>query len=294
MLITPFHNMALMSPATTDDVDRHLDNGALRGGLRAGRLMAVALVTGAGAVDGIGFACCQALGAAGMSVVLTSTTDRIHERVAALAEAGVEAAGVVADLTEAGAADALVDEAVGRFGGLDVLVNNAGMTSVSVPDRAADAGVLADADWRLSIERNLGTAFYVTRAALRPMRAAGYGRIVNVTSALGPAARVPRGRRLPTRPRRGWPASPDRWRWTSPPRESPSTAVAPGWIATGSATPHEVERWGGARRWGAPGTPDEVAALVAFLAAPGASYVTGQVLVVDGGNSIDEEHWPRG
>jgi 3-oxoacyl-[acyl-carrier protein] reductase len=69
-------------------------------------------------------------------------------------------------------------------------------------------------------------------------------------------------------------------------------AVAPGWIATGSATPHEAEM-GRGTPMGRSGTPDEVAALIAWLCSPAASYITGQVLVVDGGNSIDEEHYPR-
>src|SRR5947199_10054153 len=105
--------------------------------------MSVALVTGAGAAHGIGFACARALGAAGSRVVVTSTTERIQERVTELADAGVEAYGVVADLTDAAAADGLVAAALDRFGGLDVLVNNAGMTSVSTPDVAGGAASLA-------------------------------------------------------------------------------------------------------------------------------------------------------
>ncbi|HVU93530.1 MAG TPA: SDR family NAD(P)-dependent oxidoreductase [Jatrophihabitans sp.] len=254
--------------------------------------MTAAIVTGAGAADGIGFACARALAAAGLPVLVTSTTERIFDRVAALTAAGLTAAGVVADLTDPAAAVSLVETAVSRFGGVSVLVNNAGMVSMSVPDVAADAASLADADWRLSLERNLGTAFYVTRAALGPMRAAGYGRIVNVTSVSGPLLAF-RGDAAYHAAKAGMAGLTRSVALDVAAEGITVNAVAPGWIATGSATPHEATM-GRGTPMGRSGRAEEVAALVAFLASPAASYITGQVIAVDGGNSIDEEHWPRG
>jgi 3-oxoacyl-[acyl-carrier protein] reductase len=251
----------------------------------------VAIVTGAGRPDGIGLACCRLLGASGARIVLTSTTDRILDRATELRADGIEAVGVIADLTDPAAASGLVAEAVERFRRLDVVVNNAGMTSVSVPDRASEIGALTDDDWRLSIDRNLDTAFYVTRAAVAPMRAAGYGRIVNVTSLSGPVTAF-RGDAAYHAAKAGMAGLTRSVALDTAPDGITVNAVAPGWIATGSATPHENEM-GRGTPMGRSGTPEEVAGLIGFLASPAASYITGQVFVVDGGNSIDEEHYPR-
>ena len=250
----------------------------------------VALVTGAGSADGIGFATARLLGLAGLRVVVTSTSDRIDERAAELQAVGVDAVGIVADLSDSAAAAGLVERTLQQFGQLDALVNNAGMVSVTTPDRAADAGALADADWQLSIERNLGTAFYVTRAALTPMRTAGYGRIVNVTSLSGPVTAF-RGDAAYHAAKAGMVGLTRSVALDTARDGITVNAVAPGWIATGSATPRERE-FGAATPIGRSGTADEVASLIAYLASPASSYITGQVIVVDGGNSIDEEHRP--
>src|SRR4051812_21592517 len=140
----------------------------------------VALVTGAGSADGIGFAAARRLAAVGHRVVVTATSERIHERAAEIG-----GLGVIADLTDSSAAADLVNLATER-GRLDILVNNAGMTSTTEPDRPAAIDALSDDDWRDSLARNLDSMFYVTRAAVRAMRTARYGRIVNVASVSGP------------------------------------------------------------------------------------------------------------
>jgi 3-oxoacyl-[acyl-carrier protein] reductase len=248
----------------------------------------VALVTGAGSDTGIGFACARLLGAAGARVVLTSTTSRIAERASQLGEVGVEAFGVPADLTDSSQADMVVESAVQRFGQLDIVVNNAGMTSVADPTEGhTDAAAMSDETWRAGISRNLDTAFFVTRAALRPMLAAGYGRVVNVASITGPvmamvgnsdygaakAGMVGLTRSLAVEVARSGVTV---------------NAVCPGWIATASQTPDEYQQ-GLRTPVGRSATPDEIASAVLWLATPGAAYITGQAIVVDGGNSIAEE-----
>jgi 3-oxoacyl-[acyl-carrier protein] reductase len=151
----------------------------------------VALVTGAGADDGIGFAVARELAARGAAVAVTATSERVQQRAAELTAQGATAWAGTADLTDETAAARLVEAVLERFGRLDVLVNNAGMTQTGGEDLAAP---FVDTDarrWRLSIERTLTTAANVTRAALPAMLERGYGRIVNVSSVTGPLVSIP-------------------------------------------------------------------------------------------------------
>jgi 3-oxoacyl-[acyl-carrier protein] reductase len=248
----------------------------------------VAVVTGAGSPTGIGFAVCRRLGQLGAAVTLTATTDRVHDRVRELREADVDATGVVADLTGPTAAEEVVAAATDRWQRVDILVNNAGM--VSVNDRQAMSGGISGLpydDWRHSLRRNLDTAFLMTRAAVPAMQRVGWGRIVMVSSVTGPVMAMRADAAYATAKA----AMVGLVRSLAVDLAGDgitANAVAPGWIATGSQTEDEVGE-GGATPLGRSGTADEIAWPVAWLCTPGAAYLTGQCLVVDGGNSVAEQ-----
>ena len=248
-----------------------------------------ALVTGAGSESGIGFAAARALADLGASVTLAATTERVHARAGELTAQGYAAYGAIADLTDPEAATSLVRAAREQWGRLDIVVNNAGMTSVAVPGAAEGGDALSlDADaWRASMARNLDSAYYVSRAALPAMREAGWGRIVMVASVTGPVMAM-RAESAYAAAKAGMVGLARSLAVDFAPDGITVNAVAPGWIATGSQTDHEREQ-GRRTPMRRSATADEVASAIAWLCTPGAAYTTGQCIVVDGGNSISEE-----
>lgn len=242
----------------------------------------VALVTGAGSPTGIGMAVARALDADGATVVLVGLTDRITQRAA---ELGVP--GHRVDLTVGAAVTALVESVIAEHGRIDIVVNNAGMTAQGEALVDRDIAAYDDGTWRASLDRNLSSAFLVIRSVIPVMRARGYGRIVNVASTSG-AVQAFTGDVGYHAAKAGMVGLTRSVALETAADGITVNAVAPGWIATGSQTPGEAAA-GAATPLGRSGTPDEVAAAIRFLVDPAASYLTGQVLVVDGGNSLPED-----
>jgi 3-oxoacyl-[acyl-carrier protein] reductase len=237
----------------------------------------VALVTGA--ARGIGAATALALAEAGARVALVDRDAEGIDRTAdAIGRAGSDALAIPADVTDAPAIERAVDAVVAEWGRLDVLVNNAGIV------RDATLGKVSDDDWTATLDVNLRGTMIGTRAALRPMRAAGAGRILSATSVVARMGNY--GQTAYAASKAGIIGMTRAWARELGPLGITANAVAPGFIDTEMArgVPEKVlgallQRTA-ARRLG---RPEEVAAVYVFLASDLASFINGAVVGVDGG-----------
>jgi 3-oxoacyl-[acyl-carrier protein] reductase len=241
----------------------------------------IALVTGAGSSSGIGFASALALKSLGAKVIVTSTTNRIFDRANE-----IQGQGFVADLCD----ERQVEELFSNIELLDILVNNAGMTSVSTPAGDSEAGDLANielSNWRLGMARNLDSAFLVTKHALPLLRKSKSGRIIMISSVTG-ALMAMRNQPIYAAAKAGMIGLTKSLALDEAKNSLTCNAILPGWIGTDSISEKEKLE-GRFVPLGRGGRAEEVASAVAFLASDEASYITGQSIVIDGGNSIMEE-----
>jgi 3-oxoacyl-[acyl-carrier protein] reductase len=246
----------------------------------------VAIVTGVGSVEGIGFAIARKLFAEGAHVAITATGERIHARAKELDGTGERVASFVADLTDEAQVKEFVLAVLKRFARIDVLVNNAGMATGGAQPANDVLERLSYAEWQKQIAMTLDTAFLMTREVLPLMKKQKYGRIVNVSSVTGPTVSNA-GSNAYGAAKGAMNGMMRAVAIETGPDGITMNAVAPGWISTGSSLPEELEA-ATYTPLGRAGSPGEVGAAVGFLASRDASYITGQVLIVDGGNILQE------
>ena len=249
-----------------------------------------ALITGAGSETGIGFAASRTLAKGGARVALTSTTDRINDRAKTMEAEGADVKGYTADLMDRDQVKILVDRVVSDFGRIDILINNAGMVQVGKEETFVHMVDLPAAEWDESIERNLNTCFNITHAVLPRMIKKNYGRIVNVSSVTGPLVSNP-GETAYSAAKAAMVGMSRSLAIEVAMYNITVNNVAPGWIGTGSST--EEEKVAAENTpMGRAGSSQEVADLIAFLASDESTYITGQMIVIDGGNTIQEYKGP--
>ncbi len=250
----------------------------------------VALVTGCGSDGGIGFATARLLRAAGAKVAITSTTHRIFERLTGLGKVEGETFAAIADLTDAAQVDRLVSAAEAALGPLDIVVNNAGMVQTGFDEPSQLVQDITEAQWRRGIDINLTSVFLVTRRVVPGMIERRYGRIVNMSSVTGPLVSNPRGT-IYSAAKAGILGMTRAQAIEVAAEGVTVNAIGPGWIATASSPPEEITA-GNNAPIGRPGTAEEIGHVAVFLASEEASYLTGQLIVVDGGNTIQEYKGP--
>jgi 3-oxoacyl-[acyl-carrier protein] reductase len=233
-----------------------------------------ALVTGS--TRGIGRGIAQSLAEAGARVAIVG---RDQERAAAVAvEIGGGAQGFSADVGDPASVVALVEAVEAAFGQIDILVNNAGLTRDNILFR------IKDDDWDMVLDANLRGAFVAIRASARGMMKRRWGRIINIASIVGITGN--KGQANYAASKAGLIGLTKSVAKELASRNILANAVAPGFIETdmtAAMTPEARTELGSQIPLGRLGTPGDIAGVCAFLASEHASYITGQLFVVDGG-----------
>jgi 3-oxoacyl-[acyl-carrier protein] reductase len=236
-----------------------------------------AIVTGAS--RGIGRAIALELARQGATVIGTATSEAGAQAItAAFEEAGLKGRGAVLNVNDAAAAEALIDATVKEFGGLAVLVNNAGITQDNLAMR------MKDDEWDAVIDTNLKSVFRLSRAVLRPMMKARTGRIINITSVVGSSGNP--GQANYAAAKAGVAGMTRALAREIGSRGITVNCVAPGFIDTDMTKDLPAEQQTALKQQiplGRLGSPEDIAHAVAFLASPQAAYITGTTLHVNGG-----------
>lgn len=250
----------------------------------------VCLITGAGSPGGIGFSTAKIMGSLGAQIAIIATTERVFKREKELLDLGIFAKGYIADLMDRKQVQEVIKRILKDFETVHVLVNNAGMTQLGQGEDFSTFLNTSYESWDLDINRNLNIPFNVTKEVLPRMVDQGYGRIVNVSSVTGPIVSNP-GEAGYSAGKAGVIGMSKAIAIEVASVGVTINNVLPGWIATHSQTQEESEA--------GKNTPikrsaeaEEVANAIVFLASKEASYITGESMVVDGGNTIQEYKGP--
>jgi 3-oxoacyl-[acyl-carrier protein] reductase len=241
----------------------------------------VALVTGAS--RGIGQAIALELGKLGATVVGTATSAEGAAKISAyLANAGIKGEGAVLEVRDVEQVDALISSIDKTHGAVGILVNNAGITRDNISMR------LKDDEWDAVLDTNLKAVFRLSEAVMRGMMKARSGRIINVTSVVGHAGNP--GQANYCAAKAGVAGMSRSLARELGSRNITVNCVAPGFIDTDmtkALDEKQKESLVGSIPLGRLGRPEDIAAAVAFLASPGAAYVTGTTIHVNGGMYMD-------
>lgn len=241
----------------------------------------VALVTGAS--RGIGRATALQLAYSGAAVVVNyrGNADAAHEVVTEIEQAGGRATAAQGNVAENADVDRLVKTASDAFGSLDILVNNAGITRDNLLMR------MKDDEWDAVLDTNLRGAYLLTKAAMRSMMRARWGRIINITSVVGLMGNA--GQTNYAAAKAGLIGFTKAVAREMASRGVTANAIAPGFVETDMvAALNDATRQAilGAIPLGRLGQAQEIAQLVVFLASDAAGYITGQTIAVDGGMTM--------